>query len=212
MPAGSELLDVSLGTYLPGRNTGPISPYQKPQSQSSSPITFRALNEPDMHALIRTVDRSSPGSRRARFHEPLSSLPLGWARRICRAATDRVAVAAVVRSHQHHLWKVSGAAMGDPADDEIVALAQVEPGVGAGELAILVEDSYQREGLGRLVVTAALTAAAVRGTTQVHAHLLPDNDGIQRLLEALELPLVRRQRDTKLIWTMDCSVLAEQVR
>lgn len=172
-----------------------------------SGLRLRSLCSDDRDALIRTVDRCSPQSRQDRFHEPLPALPIGWARSICRVSGRRVVVAAVVESIDHRQAPQLGAPLGAPYEDEIVALAQVEPEPGGAELAILVEDSYQRAGLGVLVVCAALTEAARNGIPKVKAHLLPDNEGIRRLLSSLDLPTRRGHDDGRECWTLDISRL-----
>lgn len=170
-------------------------------------IRLRVLSLEDRDALIRMVDRCSPESRCARFHEPLSALPMGWARRICKVTAPRVVVAAVVEGIHHRQADQPGAPLGVPYEDEIVALAQVEPEVGGAELAILVEDSYQRTGLGLLVVCAALSVAAGNGVDRVKAHILPNNDGIRRLMSSLGLPLRYGHDDGKECLTVDISAL-----
>jgi GNAT superfamily N-acetyltransferase len=158
--------------------------------------------------LIRTVDRCAPDTRYARFHEVLPSLPIGWARRICQVDGGRVVVAAVVEAAGHVLSDDSGAVLGAPYEDEIAGIAQVEPGFGGAELAVLVEDSYHRRGLGGLLVRAALTEAADQGIRVVKAHVLPGNDPIERLLTSLDVPVQRGHDDGKVCWTVDISSLA----
>ncbi len=170
-------------------------------------LRLRALALDDAGALVRTVDRCSAKTRQDRFHEPLPSLPASWARRICRADGRRVVIAAVVEGIDHRQADQPGATLGAPYDDEVVALAQVEPEHGGAELAILVEDSYQRAGLGLLLVCAALTEAARNGLTRVRAHTMPDNEAIRRLLSSLELPTRRGHDDGKECWTVDLSGL-----
>jgi hypothetical protein len=170
-------------------------------------IRLRSLSVEDADVLVRTIERCSPQIRQARFHEPLSALPPGWARRICTVTDRRVVVAAVVEGIEHRRADCAGASLGAPYEDEIVALAQVEPELGGAELAVLVEDSYQQAGLGLLVVCAALSEAARNAVGRVKAHLLPDNDGIRRLLSSLDLPLRRGHDDGKECWTVDISGL-----
>lgn len=171
-------------------------------------IRLRSLSEDDTDALVRMVDRCSDESRHARFHEPISALPLGWARKICKVAGGRVVVAAVVEGIGHNQADQPGASLGMPYEDEIVALAQVEPEVGGAELSILVEDSYQRGGLGMLVLCAVLSEAARNGVQRVNAHILPGNAGIRRLLSSADLPMRRGHDDGKECWTVDISCLA----
>jgi GNAT superfamily N-acetyltransferase len=166
-------------------------------------IRLRSLATGDRDAVIRTVARCTPETRHARFHEPLSALPLGWARSMCTVTGGRVAVAAVVESIEHRLAEEPAISLGAPYDDEVVAMVHIEPEFGHGELAILVEDSYQRSGIGIVLVCAALSEAARNGMRHVQCHLLPGNQGIRRLLSSLGLPVTRRHDDGKECWTID---------
>ena len=69
----------------------------------------------------------------------------------------------MVEGIDHRLADQPDAALGAPFDDEVLALDQVEPEVGGAELAVLVEDAYQRTGLGLVVVCAALVEVARSG-------------------------------------------------
>ena len=171
-------------------------------------LKLRSLTVDDRHALGRTVDRCTPATRYARFHEALPSLPLGWARRICQPGNGRVVVAAVVEAAGHVLADDGGAALGAPYEDELVGIAQVEPAFGGAELAVFVEDAYHRRGLGGLLVRAALTEAADGGIRVVKAHVLPGNDPIERLLTSLDLPVRAGHDDGKVCWTVEISGLA----
>jgi GNAT superfamily N-acetyltransferase len=172
-------------------------------------LTVRALTVEDRHALVRTIDRCSPDTRYARFHMPVPVLTPGWARTICQPAGKRVALAVVVEAAGHRLADEPGVSLGSPYEDEIVAVAQVEPEVdGGAELAVLVEDAYHRTGLGSRLVRAVLTEAAANGFRTLRAHVLPDNDAIRQLLLSLDLPVERGYDDGKVCWTIDISGLA----
>jgi GNAT superfamily N-acetyltransferase len=171
-------------------------------------LRLRPVTVADRDALVRTVDRSSAATREARFHEALPALPLGWARRMCQPAPDRVVVAAVVEGAGHALSDDGAVSLGAPFDDEIVGLAQVEPDFGGAELTVFVEDAYHRRGIGGVLVRAALAEAAGLGIRTVKAHVLPDNDPIHRLLTALDLPLRQGHDDGKVCWTVDITGLA----
>lgn len=99
-------------------------------------------------------------------------------------------------TRDHTLDSLVEPALHLPTTDELVALAQAEPGTDGVELSILVKDAYQRVGLGRMLVRRALTAAAVRGIRSVRAQLLPENrhrgpPAVTR--PAAQLPPRRRQ-------------------
>ncbi len=50
------------------------------------------------------------------------------------------------------------------------------------ELALLLIDDYQRQGLGDLLIKLALVAAEERGINTLRFTFLPDNEGIRRLI------------------------------
>lgn len=208
MPAAPSFPDAHLSCSHTGGRAGAghcLAPVQVDGHVAQ--IRLRTLSVEDTDALVRTVERCSPDSRRARFHEALSTLPVGWARTICKVDDRRVVVAAVVEGLHHRLADELTASLGAPYEDEIVALVQIEPDVGGAELAILVEDAYQRSGVGSLVLCAALAEAARNGTNRIKAHILPDNDGIRRLLTSTDLPVRRGHDDGKECWFLDTSGL-----
>lgn len=71
-------------------------------------------------------------------------------------------------------------------DGRIVGLGNVFPEGPAedrtAEIALLVEDAHQGEGIGRALMARMLQVAARLGFTRVAAHLFADNIGIKRLL------------------------------
>ena len=75
---------------------------------------------------------------------------------------------------------------------EVVALGNVFPDQddqdgSAAEMAIIVEDRYQRRGLGRVMVRRMLDLARENGFTEIVAVVLAENTGMLRLLEATGL-------------------------
>ena len=77
---------------------------------------------------------------------------------------------------------------------EIVALGNVFPEAGGdghtGEVAVIVEDAQQGTGVGTALLGRLLHTAARIGFNDVVAHVLADNAGMKRLLDA-----------TGLVWT-----------
>jgi len=72
------------------------------------------------------------------------------------------------------------------AGGELVALASlVDCGPAAGELAVLVEDRWQRRGLGLRIARLLLARACERGLRRVDCHVLADNVAALSLCRAL---------------------------
>lgn len=69
-------------------------------------------------------------------------------------------------------------------DGELIGIGSVEAGL-PHELAILVEDRWQRQGVGRRLATALAAAAAERGAVELHAVLAITNFPALRLVLSL---------------------------
>ena len=69
---------------------------------------------------------------------------------------------------------------------EVIGLAHVaEAGDGPAELAVMVEDAWQRRGAGRLLAETALRCAEADGRTEVVACTLPSSTAVHTLLRRL---------------------------
>ena len=66
---------------------------------------------------------------------------------------------------------------------------------GAEEVGVAVEDQFQRQGIGRALLHAAIAAARRRGIATLEARMLPGNSGINRLLRRAGIPWRRRRID-----------------
>jgi GNAT superfamily N-acetyltransferase len=80
--------------------------------------------------------------------------------------------------------------------DVIVAVARydrTEP--DQAEAALLVQDSYQGRGLGRILLRRLVQLAHARGIRELHALLLPENVRALRLLETSGHPLAVRREE-----------------
>jgi GNAT superfamily N-acetyltransferase len=67
--------------------------------------------------------------------------------------------------------------------DAVVALASLIPGCGSSaELGVLVEDAWQRHGIGRHLVAHLIAAAPARQITELTASVLAQNGKVADLL------------------------------
>ena len=112
------------------------------------------------------------------------------------AASFRSARAAIrARRRSSRRWtrirRVAVAAVPDPsATNTIVAVGRFHSdGAERAELALLVEDGYQGNGLGRLLLERLLREARRRRLRVLAGHVLYGNAPILRLLRSLGLPL-----------------------
>lgn len=138
-----------------------------------TPVVLRAVRPDDEARLRRMFFRLSPETIYQRYHAPLAAPPASvtlcpfWA-----GADGRYAALALI-------------------DDEVVGVARYArfpAGAGAGaeaDLGIVVEDAWQRRGVGRLLLARLACAARSRGIVALTGTALGDNRGIIRLIGAV---------------------------
>ena len=133
-------------------------------------LTVRPIEADDAERLRRAFGRLSPETIYRRFFSPLRALPEPTLRRLAEV--------------DHHEREALVALDGD----EIVAVARwdrVAPGGDEAEVAIVVDDAWQRRGLGRALSRVLVAEAARRQITTITATILADNAGAHRLATAL---------------------------
>lgn len=139
-------------------------------------VWLRLLNRDDAPNLIELYGRLSPESIRRRFFQVRPSCDPRQAQEL--AAVDQIR-------------RVAVAAVPDPsATNTIVAVGRFHSdGAERAELALLVEDGYEGNGLGRLLLERLLREARGRRLRVLAGHVLYGNAPILRLLHSLGLPL-----------------------
>ncbi|HVF18790.1 MAG TPA: GNAT family N-acetyltransferase [Mycobacteriales bacterium] len=137
---------------------------------SSSPLTYRTIQADDMGRLRRMFERCSRVTIYRRF---FCAYPTAIPDRLLQRLTyvdyvNRHAVVAVV-------------------DDEIVGMASFDK-VGAGDeadVAICVEDAWQRNGVGRALLDWLADLALRRGVATLTADVQADNRAACALVAAV---------------------------
>jgi GNAT superfamily N-acetyltransferase len=93
----------------------------------------------------------------ARFHVPVRDIPASY----LETALSDVSASLVAMPRRA---------------DEVVALASLVAGPGSsGELGVLVEDAWQRRGIGPQIVAHLIAVAAARQITELTASVLSQN-------------------------------------
>jgi GNAT superfamily N-acetyltransferase len=126
------------------------------------------LEPADRNAVLEMFSRSSPQTRHDRFHQALSVMPRQYLddilsrRQFALVAWDRC---------------------GDVDSGRIVGLASAANLTPAmAEIAVWVEDAWQRLGVGTLLTRALLEELAARGTSTAVGIIEPGNAAVRRLL------------------------------
>src|SRR5712691_3263029 len=133
-------------------------------------LRIRPIRPDDEAGLRALFDRLSPTTVFQRFFRVYAQLPDDWFEHFARVDYERrLALVAEVDSPDGP--RLLGVARYEPTDTD-----------GVAEVALVVEDSWQGQGLGRRLLEAILDAAATRGIHRFRADALSDNRRILRLL------------------------------
>lgn len=131
---------------------------------------IRPIRSEDAPALGRLFERLSPETVYRRFHQPV------------RRPRQSTLVYLADVDHQRRDALVA------EVDGEIVGVARYDrlaDGADDAEIAVLVEDDWQRHGLGRRLVEALAREAAARGVQVFTAVMLGENAAALHLLRSL---------------------------
>ena len=96
---------------------------------------------------------------------------------------------------------ISAALIGTIAQDgqeQAVAVARMireQPLGDTAEVAIVVRDDFQREGIGRVIFDLLVQTALVQDIKRLYAITLPENFGMQRLARGVGLPVTVRTQE-----------------
>ena len=132
-------------------------------------LNVRPIATDDVDRLVRLFGRLSPRSVQLRFFAPI--------RRLSRAQLTRFAT--VDHDCREALVALS--------NDEIIAVARYEAECGArkAEVAVTVEDTWQRRGIGKRLAGRLSDLAVARGFDTFVASILPENRAALSLVRTL---------------------------
>ncbi|UGS34123.1 GNAT family N-acetyltransferase [Capillimicrobium parvum] len=141
-------------------------------------LVIRPIRPSDTTLLQQGMQRLSAETRRRRFLAPRSDL-----------SSSELRYLTEVDGCQHY------ALVAVRADDpgELVAVGRwvrLDDRPGTAEIAVVVGDCYQGQGIGRRIGLALADAARARGVTHFTATMLADNEPAHRLFAAISERLV----------------------
>lgn len=152
-------------------------------------LVLRPLVPADLHEIQRLVGRLSDNSAYMRFHQLMRQLPESTARMLCDEREGRIA----------WVWQRA-------FDDTIVAVGRCERiAEGRAELALLVEDAYQGNGLGRVLLSTLLKQARQNGLVALHASVLAVNMPVLKLLRTCGVPVTASSHGTTIEFVLHLS-------
>lgn len=143
---------------------------QPARLRDGRPAWIRDVRPDDEGAVARFVQGLSPASRYFRFMMGMRELSADALHRFTRPAAGLEAVLAAT----------PGTSLG-----RIIGLAQfvIDDGGEDAEFALVIDDAWQRQGLGTRMLTELALHAARHGVTRIHADVLADNHAMRRLAE-----------------------------
>lgn len=148
-------------------------------------VEIRHITARDDGLLVDLFHRLSSETRRLRFHRTTNNLPESIIWREAHSLSDlnpllQAALIGVVNEQgQEHAIGVARLAR-DP-DDPTTA-----------EVALVIRDDYQHEGLGTVLFDLLIQVAMVRGLKCLRAVALEENHGIKRLVHNTGLPVTSK--------------------
>jgi GNAT superfamily N-acetyltransferase len=129
----------------------------------------------DLPRITAMWERCSLATRTARFHAPVRDIPASY-------------LETVLSDPSASLIAERGQA------GTVAALASLVPGgEGCAELGVLVEDAWQRRGIGRRLVARLVAAAPARKITELTASVLTQDGKVANLLRQVpgEFSMIR---------------------
>jgi GNAT superfamily N-acetyltransferase len=183
--------------------TGQLTlPLQGPAGHATPPpdgrtcIISSEVGPEDKQALLDLFARSSPETRRDRFHHALSVFPQLYLDEI--VSGKQLAVAARDICHEGSYGKVFGLASAAPV------------AAGISEFAVWVEDAWQGRGVGILLTRAILRLLARQQISTAVGIMEPDNLAIRRLVNRIAPGATTRSEDGMIIVTVQLTDLAAE--
>lgn len=135
-------------------------------ARSAAVPVIRPILAADESGLQQFIRNLSPASRHRRFMMGMRELPEETLDRFVHPQPGREAVLVA----------------GSPADGIVGLVQYVADETGDGcEVAIVVGDAWQRQGLGTSLLTALMVVAGNNGIRQVHADVFADNHAMRAL-------------------------------
>lgn len=145
-------------------------------------VTVRLAGEDDLDEILAMHERCSPASRRARY----------------------LAEGAVPEGDQLAVLLGTGYALVAVAETgRVVAVCQLAGEEPEAEVGLLVEDAWQRRGLGTALLRRAVGLATAAGVSALHAHAHQDNHAMVHTLRRLGRPMRHESDGAVLTLTVD---------
>lgn len=139
-------------------------------------VRLRTVRPTDKQMMVDALERLSPESRYRRFFTAKTRLTAGELRYLTEF--DGI----------HH-YAIGAGPLDGSAGYGVARLVALKDEPTTAELAVLIADELQGQGLGSLMMRRLLEAACERGIRRVYTEVLANNKPMKRLMEHLGLDL-----------------------
>lgn len=140
-------------------------------------VSTRLLGREDAPLLVDLFSRLSERTRRLRFSKPRSDDEVIW-----REASR------LVQSDPHADTNLIGLVREDGQDRAVALVQVVRVDATMAEIAVVVRDDYQNEGLGRAICRLAAQLAMTRGVRTLQILTMAENKVVQWLVRSMGAP------------------------
>ncbi|MBI5014052.1 MAG: GNAT family N-acetyltransferase [Deltaproteobacteria bacterium] len=147
--------------------------------EAGTPVLVRPVRPEDEPLLQQFFQGLSAETIYFRFFHLIKNMPHEQLARFCQVDYDR---------------EISLVAVEEPPGAErVLGLCHlyIEPGRDEAELAVVVGDHYQRQGLGRMLVSLGMRLLHEKGVKHITGVVLPENEGMLTLAKKLGFTAVR---------------------
>ncbi|MDR0243052.1 MAG: GNAT family N-acetyltransferase [Burkholderia sp.] len=169
-----DTIEIERASY---RETGPDAPALSIrriwEATDGAPVLLRAIEHGDLEIERELVGRLSSHSRYMRLmsaRKPTEDEMIRWTR-IDRRREGAV-IATITRDGRERLIGVARYAMDDGETD-------------VAECAIVIDDTWQRQGLGRVLLSSLIDLAHRSGMRQMVCTMLSENDAMKGLARSV---------------------------
>lgn len=150
-------------------------------TRSGVPVRIRHIVARDAALLVDLFQNLSERTRWLRFFSPVGIPPERlWSEATRLSDIDPAIEAALIATIDVDGKEVAVA---------VARMIRVTALADAAEVAIVVRDDMQREGIGRTIFDLLVQTALVQGIKRLIAITLPENYGMQRLARGVGLPV-----------------------
>lgn len=171
------------------------------QARRDRPVSLRCAQPGDVPLLAEMLGRLSARTWWLRFFDPL---PVSVEK--ARLAAMRM-VGGDTNAHTTLIATIQAGDRGEAiAAAELIRSPRVPR---TGELAIVVRDEYQGGGIGSALGRQLVRIARAGGITTVCAFMLPENQGMRRLICRLGLPYTLTRQDGEVQALITCAPQAQ---